>query len=197
MNSNGCLSANIMGGEFWLHSDWQNIIDSLSNNLKTVRLVTNGDFAEQKENYQPVIDFLNTHENIYLSISYDQYHTNKNYDNAIKICNEYNLPYTIPSDKIKNSTDWVLPVGNLDITDNIYSLFGCYCQNPEHRYSFLIDEDGNIFKCTFGIWKYANVKDYIEGGFRSKFKEFNKKFYNVFISNCKSCSTQYFFSRKD
>ena len=54
-------------------------------------------------------------------------------------------------------------------------------------YSFLIDEDGNIYKCGFGVLKYANVSTYIEGGFKARFKDFNKRFYGVFISSCSSC----------
>ena len=66
-------------------------------------------------------------------------------------------------------------------------MFGCYCQNPENMYSFLIDEKGNIFKCSFGVLCYANIDEYLEGGFRKKFKEVNSKFYSVFISSCQSC----------
>lgn len=35
--------------------------------------------------------------------------------------------------------------------------------------------------------EYANVSDYLNGGFSVKFKEFNKKFYDIFIMSCASC----------
>lgn len=66
-------------------------------------------------------------------------------------------------------------------------MMGCYCHNPANKYSFLIDEEGYIYKCPFGVWEYANVSDYLNGGFSVRFKEFNKKFYDIFIISCASC----------
>lgn len=66
-------------------------------------------------------------------------------------------------------------------------MMGCYCHNPIRKYSFLIDEEGNIYKCPFGILRYAHIKDYVNGGFAQKFKEFNKRFYNIPIPSCSAC----------
>ena len=35
--------------------------------------------------------------------------------------------------------------------------------------------------------KYANINEYLEGGFDKRFKEFNKRFYSIFIPSCSSC----------
>ena len=42
---------------------------------------------------------------------------------------------------------------------------GCYCHNPVRKYAFLIDERGRIYKCSFGLWPYARVTDYLDGSF--------------------------------
>ena len=54
-------------------------------------------------------------------------------------------------------------------------------------YTFLIDEMGQIFKCAFGVWYYADVDEYLDGGFRAKFKDYNSKFYKCFLPSCNSC----------
>ena len=68
----------------------------------------------------------------------------------------------------------LVPIGRAESSGGLYSMFGCYCQNPKHHYSFLIDEVGKIYKCGFGVWNYADIDDYIDGGFAPRFKEFNK-----------------------
>lgn len=47
----------------------------------------------------------------------------------------------------------IVPVGRASgkYIGGTYDMFGCYCQNPENMYSFLIDEKGNIYKCSFGV----------------------------------------------
>ena len=75
-------------------------------------------------------------------------------------------------------------------------MFHNFCSNPEDQYSFLIDEVGKIYKCGFGVWDYADINDYQDGGFAHRFKEFNKKFYDIFISNCSSCISGYNFHCK-
>jgi hypothetical protein len=73
-------------------------------------------------------------------------------------------------------------------------MFSCYCQNPKKQYDFLIDEVGKIYKCGFGVWDYADISEYLEGEFAPRFKEFNKLFYDQFISNCSRCIRSYDFN---
>jgi len=57
-------------------------------------------------------------------------------------------------------------------------------------YTFLIDEKGGIYKCGFGAWKYAEVKEHLadtEGSFFKRFKSVGRHFNDVFISSCNSC----------
>src|ERR1017187_3411455 len=49
MINNGAESANIMGGEFFLHPEWKEIITILVKDLSYGRLVSNGDWVESKE----------------------------------------------------------------------------------------------------------------------------------------------------
>lgn len=90
----------------------------------------------------------------------------------------------------------LVPVENAKYTYGLYSSFSTFCSNPEKQYSFLIDEEGLIYKCSFGTWDYVNVNDYKTGGFAERFKEFNMKFYNVFISNCKRYNESYLYHSK-
>lgn len=86
----------------------------------------------------------------------------------------------------KEATDSsIVPIGRSFLQGSFYSMMGCH--NPANKYSFLIDEEGYIYKCPFGVWEYANVSDYLNGGFSVRFKEFNKKFYDIFIISCASC----------
>jgi len=52
-------------------------------------------------------------------------------------------------------------------------------------------DQGEIYKCGFGVWDYDNISRFTEGGFAKRFKEFNTKFYNVFISSCAVCRRSY------
>lgn len=83
----------------------------------------------------------------------------------------------------------IVPVGRAELQGGAYySMFAGYCEKPEAKYSFLIDEEGNIYKCVWGILKYANVKDYIDKTFYEKFKKFNQKFYGLLvILTCSKC----------
>ena len=91
----------------------------------------------------------------------------------------------LPSETTDSS---IVPIGRSELEYTpFYSFLGCYCHKPYEQYTFLIDENGDIYKCGFGAWKYANIKEYISGGFNKKFKEFNKKFYDIFVPSCRHC----------
>lgn len=86
----------------------------------------------------------------------------KNVDKALEILERNNIPTSVPNHKEEEFN--MVPVGRAEfMTFGFYSMFGCYCHNPQHQYSFLIDEVGDIFKCGFGIWNYASVDEYING----------------------------------
>ena len=92
-----------------------------------------------------------------------------------------------------NETEFgLIPVGRAIYSFGLYSMLGTSCSNPEDNYAFLIDEDGEIYKCGFGVWDYANVNDYLTGGFGERFKQFVKVFNKTFISSCKSCVRGYY-----
>jgi len=183
LKNNEIMSCNLMGGEFFLNPDWKEILDLILPEMVASRLVTNGDWVEDNS----VIEFLAKYKEILkVSISKDRWHTNKNVDKAAELCEKNGIEWNFPI-KEENSEESVVPSGRGFYTYGFYSVFGCYCHNPAHCYSFLIDEQGDIFKCSFGYLNYANIFEYEKGSFDKRFKEFNLKFYDAFISNCARC----------
>lgn len=187
LSNNDIVSLNLMGGEFFCNPNWFEIFDSFLGVTKSVRIVSNGDWANS-DNVKDKIRKLHEirGDKFRIHISKDKWHTNINVDKAIEFLNDVgiNSKITSPNESTDNS---IVPIGRSEYLYNFYSSLGCYCHNPLHKYSFLIDEEGKIYKCSFGVWNYANISDYLDGGFRSKFKEFNKKFHEIFIPSCKSC----------
>ena len=189
LKNNGVVTINLMGGEFFCNPDWFEIYSELISSVKFARLVTNGDWANNlgvKTKLATLISLFG--DKIYFSISKDKWHTNKNVETAKEFLESAGCRVNVGTeDNTKDES--IVPVGraNGKYISGIYDMFGCYCQNPENMYSFLIDEKGNIYKCSFGVLCYAYIDEYLEGGFRKKFKETNSKFYSVFISSCQSC----------
>jgi hypothetical protein len=188
IKNNGISNINLMGGEIFCNPNYKNILSELIPAASDrVRLVTNSDWVEQDKSF---IEFISKFKNIYLALSRDKFHTNKHVNEAEKILKEKNIPYVISDKDIVNDNS-VVPIGRASFGYGFYSSMGCYCHNPEHFYNFLIDELGEIYKCGMGVWNYANINDYINGGFRERFKYFNKVFYKTFILNCASCIRAY------
>jgi hypothetical protein len=121
-----------------------------------------------------------------MGVSKDHWHTNAHVDEAVKYLKVADIPCRIPKpDEI--TPDTLVPVGRSEWEMNIYGMMSCYCRNPEKRYSFLIDENGEIYKCGFGSWPYDNVTEYLEGGFDKRFQDFNNIFYGVWLNSCAHC----------
>lgn len=194
LKNNEISKCSIMGGEFFCHPEWQEIFDLIFPNIEYCRLVTNGDWAKDEDFIKKL---LNYKEKLRISISEDVWHSNKYTRKAIEQCDENGFDWNIPTFEM-NSNDVLVPVGRSKWESiSFYGMFSCYCHNPEKQYSFLIDEDGVIYKCGFGIWDYADVKTFENGGFAKEFKAFNQKFYSIFISNCRVCRNAYVKSKDD
>lgn len=187
LENNNITFLNLMGGEFFTHPEWQKIFRILIPGMTRVRLVTNGDWAQESDK---ISLFLRQFQNVKVSISKDIWHTNNHVEAATTLCAKYGLDYVVGNNE-DDSPDVIVPVGRGEYHYGIYSMFSCYCRNPVHKYGFLITEDGGIHKCSFGAWRYAQIDDFLEDGFAVRFKEFNKKFYSVFIGNCRSCLRGY------
>lgn len=185
--SNEISSLNVMGGEFFCNPDWYPIMEQFLNTGSVVRLVSNADWYNDDTVKNGLIA-LNTETkgSLYLSLSNDRWHTNVGVKAAEEYLKTHNILYTVES-KEQASEAGIVPIGRSESSYGFYSMLACYCHNPEHQYSFMIDEDGVIYKCSFGVLGYANIKDYMDGGFNTKFKEFNRKFYSAFIPSCASC----------
>jgi hypothetical protein len=182
LKNNEVHSINVMGGEIFCNPNWREILDLIIPQVKYVRIVSNGDWVVGEPSFG---EYFTKFKNCYVSISKDQWHNMINVEKAIEILTDLNIPVTTPDSDEKEMN--LVPIGRSQFSMSLYSMMGCYCHNPEHQYSFLIDEIGDIFKCGFGVWNYADVDEYVDGGFPARFKEFNKKFYDVFIPSCKSC----------
>lgn len=185
--SNEIKSVNLMGGEFFCNPSWYEILDILLSEVISARLVTNGDWANNEEVKSKLSLLISKYSNVIrFGISKDRWHTNKNVDSAASFLESQGTKYHITEPKEATDSS-IVPIGRSFLQGSFYSMMGCYCHNPANKYSFLIDEEGYIYKCPFGVWEYANVSDYLNGGFSVRFKEFNKKFYDIFIVSCASC----------
>lgn len=184
---------NLMGGEIYCHPQYQQILQNIVPYAQVVRIVSNGDWANDHPEFAK---FVSKFPNVYVSISKDQYHTNKHIDKAKDLLEKQNVICKISDieEKGQDSTFGMhgnVPIGRSYLDYGFYSTFGCYCHNPEHMYSFFVDELGKIYKCGFGVWNYDDIFDFLDGGFASRFQEFNKKFYSIFIPHCASCIRAY------
>ena len=185
-SKNNIRRAEVMGGEFFCHPSWQDLLQILGEGLKNVRLVTNGDWAGNQSTAQEVVGFLEQHPHFHVGVSKDRWHTNRHVEKACSLLQIADIRHRIPTEK-EIGDFGLVPAGRADGEMGFYSMFGNYCAPGERRYNFLIDEAGEIFKCGFGAWGYANVDEYQDGGFAARFQEFNQKFYSLFISSCAAC----------
>lgn len=190
INTNGVQRLNLMGGEFFCNPDWFEIYSTLiDTNINHARLVTNGDWMNSEKTKTQIKELVEKFgKKIYFCISKDKWHTNKNVDAAKEYLDSIGALSLIATEE-QTKDESIVPVGraHLQYISGIYDMMGCYCHNPENMYSFLIDEKGKIYKCGFGVLSYDTIDDYLEGGFRQRFKEANTKFYGQFISSCRSC----------
>ena len=175
---------NVMGGEFFCNPYWEEIFYLLIKEVMIMRLVTNGDWAENEKVKEKLKKFM-THDetkHIYLCISGDKWHDLENTEKALEWLKENNLEGKVG----KMEDRAVVPIGRGWAHSTFYSSMGCYCRSKDNRYDFLIDEEGNVYKCPFGLLKIFNVGD-DDKDFFEKFKTINKRMQDIFIPSCKAC----------
>ncbi len=190
LKNNNIESVNLMGGEFFCNPDWFEVLSNLISAVDFARLVTNGDWANNmnvKVQLATLVSLFG--KKMYFCISKDRWHTNKNVEAAKAYLEEIGAIVRVATED-QTTTMSIVPVGRArnQYISGIYDMMGCYCQNPENMYSFLIDEEGDIFKCGFGMLQYANIDNYLNGGFNKRFKYYNSEFYKKFIPSCNTCS---------
>ena len=188
LTSNEISFCQIMGGEFFCNPDWFEIMSLIVQNVKFTRIVSNGDWAHNEKVKEKFAKFIDLYKkSIRISISNDKWHTNYNNDAAELFLKETGVNYNIP-EKDYMCEDSIVPVGRGELAGGgFYNYMGTFCSQNDEKYGFLIDEIGNIYKCPMGILNYAVIDNYLDGGFAKKFKEFNQKFYKIFIPSCSSC----------
>lgn len=193
--SNGVRRMNVMGGEFFCNPDWEAVLEALFGSVDHARLVTNGDWAGPKAMRDRVVGFLSGRDNVHVALSFDKWHTNRHVAAAEKALKAAAVPF-VRADMEDNTGS--VPVGRhwLEM-DNIYSMFSCWCHKPDRMYTFLIDEEGLISKCPFGMWTYDRIGHYLDGGFRERFKQFHSAFYKTFVPSCHRCADQWQYARKE
>lgn len=194
LSANHIEASQIMGGEFFMNPDWEEIIRIIAAEQSVICVVSNGDWAEAPAVKDGILRLHAEFPDLYWRISDDEWHTNRHIDAACAFLDENGIEYSRAT-KDQVTLDSVVPMGRGDLHFGFYSMLGCYCRNPANKYSFLIDEVGEIYKCGFGAWNYANAEDFLEGGFDERFVEFNKTFYGIFIPSCQSCSRSWVMAR--
>ena len=187
LEANNIEIVNLMGGEFFCNKDWFEILDEIVSKVSYTRLVTNGDWANNTTVKNKLKTFIDKHlVKLTISVSNDKWHTNALVNEAEEFLKSTGVKYNIGNDTLMSDAG-IVPIGRSIFEPSQYGLFSCYCHNPVNMYSFLIDEIGEVYKCSFGVWNYTNVKDHIDGSFAKEFKRFNSKFYDIFVTSCKSC----------
>lgn len=187
LKANQIISLNVMGGEFYCNPNWYDILSTWLEINCHIRLVSNGDWACHPTVKAQLLKLHHMYpKQFHISISNDKFHTNQYITEANTFLTNYGFDYNIGSTS-QDTEDTLLPLGNAQDIYNLYAFGVCYCHNPQHQYSFMIDETGNIYKCSFGVLQYDNIHNFTDGGFAARFKEFNKKFYNIFLPSCTSC----------
>ena len=187
LQNNHIFTLNVMGGEFYCNPDWNTILRTWLQVNCHIRLVSNGDWATSDTIKNQLMQLYQEYpKQFHISISYDMYHTNSHVEEAEIFLKTHQISYDIGKE-IQDNDQTLVPVGRAEFSYNLYSFGSCYCYNPKHKYSFLIDETGNIYKCSFGVLRYAAIQEFLTGGFAVKFKEFNQKFYDCFLTSCAQC----------
>lgn len=187
LKSNNVMSINVMGGEFFCNPNWYEILKNFGRVVINMRLVTNADWGINDEVKLKLLDLKKEFgDSFHIAVSNDRWHTNKYVSKVEEFLSDNNFKFNI-GDENNDKEEVIVPIGRSSGDCNFYGLFGCYCHNQQKMYSFLIDEEGKIYKCPFGVFDYADVCHYTDGGFAKRFKEFNKKFYSIFIPSCASC----------
>lgn len=185
LEKNGIKQINLMGGEFFCNPQWEYVMGCIVKGLDKVRVVSNSDWAGNEKEPVKVISFFGSNRNCYLALSKDEWHTNKNVSKAVEILSENRISHVVSDTEEKY--DHLVPTGRNKFETGFYGMFGCYCDNPEKLYSFLIDEVGNIHKCPMGGLIYANTEEYLEGGFCHRFVDIGEKFRKAMIMSCRQC----------
>jgi hypothetical protein len=122
-----------------------------------------------------------------MSLSKDRWHTNAGVEEASKWLKENGI-LTILATENNTKPEGIVPVGRAELGYwGFFDTMQNLCAGEDEHYTFLINEEGFIYKCNFGVWPYAKIDEYLEGGFRERFKTYNQKFYKVFIPNCRVC----------
>lgn len=191
LKNNDILYINLMGGEFFLNRAWYSIFKMLINEVAVARIVSNGDWANHEPTKKKLLKLRDEFgQKFKISISCDKWHTNSNVKAAGMFCHQNGIRYNVATPEDNTKELGLVPTGRADGTVGFYSFLGAYCNNTEYKYSLLINEMGEIYKCSFGVWKYANVSEYKSGGFNKRFKSVNMKFYDMPVGSCGKCIMQ-------
>lgn len=187
INANGVLGLNIMGGEFFCNPKWYEILrEFLESDAVSVRIVSNGDWHGSKTIKEKMSSLIDVYrKKITLDISEDIFHTNSWKNTSLPGFIKLSGVGTTKN-PFQTTERSIVPIGRSWLVPSFYSI-STYCGNPFNSYSFLIDEEGNIYKCSFGVCGYTNIMNHLDGSFRKKFKDFGIRFYSAGIMNCSSC----------
>lgn len=185
--ANNIVWAEVMGGEFYMNPDWEEVLSILGKDIVTVRLVSNGDWANDEALSDSVIRFLSTHRQYYVGLSNDRWHTNAHVRQASDLLRDAQILHRVARPE-ETAFDGLIPLGRSKYEPSFYTMFEAACRREDRRYKCMIDEVGDVFKCPYGAIRYANVDQYQDGGFAARFVEFSRKFYRSGVMTCSQCA---------
>lgn len=182
---NDITRINVMGGEFWLNPNWEAIINALGRGMKIVRIVTNGDWHGNKRARRRVKKFFKSVTlPAYIAISKDEFHHNRHVERAKKFCIGNGIDVVIDCE---TSSEGIVPIKRGRMHRGFYPSIAKRCTRERREEGFMIDEEGNIYRCSLGIWDLDHVSNYLHGGFNERWEEIIKSFRRAFIMSCNQC----------
>lgn len=120
LRSNAITVVNVMGGEFYLNPDWQEILDLIAAAADRVRLVSNGDWAAGGSVADRVVGWLQAHPHVHLSLSRDRWHTNGHVDRAAELCARLGISFNV-AEPGQTTPDSIVQVGRGEMEAGFYA----------------------------------------------------------------------------
>lgn len=186
----GVRRVNMMGGEFFLNPDWETIARHFVLAGLRVGIVTSGDFVVDKTVVTALVR-LSGEGRVLIRVSEDSWHHNRNVDRACAALASAGVAF-VRQDSGQDTgrgmfDNPVVPLGRSEFdSGTLFSSMACWCSHPEHHVSFMIDEDGTVSRCPFGLFKVGNVADgeAARDGLIRTIKAMDK----AFIPSCRTCA---------
>jgi MoaA/NifB/PqqE/SkfB family radical SAM enzyme len=185
---------NMMGGEPTIHPQYEKIVDCFGK--RHIRFVTNGWWINRDKPRDRFVEFLKSHDNLYIGVSRDRYHPKGVGDKAYNFLmnlgfkDDFGLSTPNPDDEDGS----IVAVGRAfhNFINYQRSLFSCYCHTSNTRNtSFTVLEDGTITHCPFGIFPIGHINKISFNDLEEKKKKYVKSWDDMM--SCTECYKYWLF----